>query len=60
VWVADPAAQDVTQINPATGALVDKIPVYGEPGASSAAVTRSGSPAPWMPPSGGSIRPPRR
>jgi YVTN family beta-propeller protein len=32
VWVANPAAQDVSRIDPTTGDLVEKIPVNGEPG----------------------------
>jgi YVTN family beta-propeller protein len=32
VWVADPAGQDVAQIDATTGELVDRIPVGGEPG----------------------------
>jgi YVTN family beta-propeller protein len=32
VWVADPAGQDVSQIDPHTGRLVERIPVSGEPG----------------------------
>jgi YVTN family beta-propeller protein len=32
VWVADPAGQDVSQIDPATGNLIERIPVDGEPG----------------------------
>jgi YVTN family beta-propeller protein len=32
VWVADPTAQDVSQLDATTGDLVERIPVGGEPG----------------------------